>query len=82
MGIITEEDMPDVKLNMMADPVMASVVNGVVTPVEDDADVDNNTSIPGGDVINKAPSFVQELLAKLFEILSSLFQFLPVGEVM
>ncbi|MBO5065190.1 MAG: VWA domain-containing protein [Clostridia bacterium] len=82
MGIVTEEDMQDAKEYMMAAPVRATVVNGVVTPVEDDADVDNNTTIPGGDVINKAPSFVQELLAKLFDILSQIFTFLPVGEVL
>ncbi len=83
MGLVTEEDMQDAKSYMMADPVRANVVNGVVTPVEDDdADVDNNTSIPGGDVIGNAPSFVQELLAKLFDILSQIFTFLPVGEVL
>ena len=79
----TKEDMQDAKEYMMASPVRANVINGVVTPVEDDTtEGDSSTTIPGGDVINKAPSFVQELLAKLFEILSSVFQFLPVGEVM
>ena len=83
MDIVVEEDMQDAKEYMMASPVRANVINGVVTPVEDDTtEGDSSTTIPGGDVINKAPSFVQELLAKLFEILSSVFQFLPVGEVM
>ncbi len=83
MTTVTEEDMQDAKAYMMADPVRATVVNGVVTPVEDDdANVDNSTSIPGGDVIGNAPSFVQELLAKLFDILSQIFTFLPVGEVL
>ena len=83
MGVVVEEDMQDAKEYMMASPVRANVINGVVTPVEDDTtEGDSSTTIPGGDVVNKAPSFVQELLAKLFEILSSVFQFLPVGEVM
>ena len=86
MGVVVEEDMQDAKEYMMASPVRANVVNGVVTPVTDgdtaapDTD-DGNVNIPGGDVIGNAPEFVQQLIAKLFEILASMFDFLPVKEV-
>ena len=82
MEIVTEEDMQGAKEYMMASPVRANVVNGVVTPVDDTESDDGSVALPDNDVINKAPSFVQELLAKLFEILASIFSFLPVGEVM
>ena len=84
--VVEESALEYAALSMSADPVRANVVNGVVTPVTDGGDTtepDNgNVNIPGSDVVNKAPSFVQELIAKLFEILSQIFSFLPVGEVM
>ena len=83
--VVEESALEYAALSMSADPVRANVVNGVVTPVTDGdtTEPDNgNVSIPGSDVVNKAPSFVQELIAKLFEILSQIFSFLPVGEVM
>ncbi|MBO5065772.1 MAG: VWA domain-containing protein [Clostridia bacterium] len=84
IATIEESELEYAAMMMASSPVRANVVNGVVTPVTDDATEpdDGNTSIPGGDVIGNAPSFVQELLAKLFEILSQVFTFLPVGEVM
>ena len=83
--VVEESDLEEAAMYMAADPVRANVVNGVVTPVTagDTTEPDNgNVNIPGSDVVNKAPSFVQELIAKLFEILSQIFSFLPVGEVM
>ena len=83
--VVEESDLEEAAMYMSADPVRANVVNGVVTPVADGdtTEPDNgNVNIPGSDVVNKAPSFVQELIAKLFEILSQIFSFLPVGEVM
>ena len=86
VAVVEESDLEEAAMYMSADPVRANVVNGVVTPVTDGGDTtepDNgNVNIPGSDVVNKAPSFVQELIAKLFEILSQIFSFLPVGEVM
>ena len=85
VAVVEESDLEEAAMYMSADPVRANVVNGVVTPVADGdtTEPDNgNVNIPGSDVVNKAPSFVQELIAKLFEILSQIFSFLPVGEVM
>ncbi len=85
IATIEESELEYAAMMMASSPVKANVVNGVVTPVTDDDATepdDGNTSIPGGDIIGSAPSFVQELLAKLFEILSQVFAFLPVGEVM
>ncbi len=85
IATIEESELEYAAMMMASSPVKANVVNGVVTPVTDDDATepdDGNTSIPGGDVIGSAPTFVQELLAKLFEILSQIFAFLPAGEVM
>ena len=83
--LVEEEALEYAALSMAASPVMANVVNGVVTPATEDDTTepdDGTITIPGGDVINKAPDFVQQLIAKVFEILSQIFSFLPVGEVM
>ncbi len=92
MEVVTEEDMGEAKESFMASPVRADVINGVVTPiVEDDTtepDIggDNTT----GDDTNEpenggstgSGSFIEQLIAMIMEIIKSLFNFLPVGEVM
>ena len=82
---------------MMAAPATrAEVVNGVVTPVvEDDTNVDNggdnttgddntgsDTTEPENGGSTGSGSFIEQLIAMIMEILRSLFNFLPVGEVM
>ena len=83
---VEEAVLEEAALMMAADPVKANVVNGVVTPVTDgdetQPDTDDSTNIPGSDVIGNAPAFVQQLIAKIFEILAEMFNFLPVKEVM
>lgn len=97
MEIVTEEDMGEAKESMMAAPVRANIIDGVVTPiVEDDTtepDVggDDNTTGDNTGSDNIEPdnggstgsgSFIEQLIAMIIEIIMSLFNFLPAGEVM
>ncbi len=91
MTTVTEEDMSDAKVSLMAAPERAEVLNGVVTPVvEDDANEpgndgdtttgdDTNTNEPD---IGGSTSFIEQLIAMIIDFIMSLFNFLPVGEVM
>ncbi len=96
MEIVTEEDMGEAKEAFAATPVRARVVNGVVTTVaeNDDTNIDNGgNNTTGGDTgsDNLEPdnstttgttSFLEQLIAMIIEIIMSIFDFLPVGEVM
>ena len=98
MDVITEEDMDDAKISLMAAPTRAEVLNGVVTPiVEDDAtepdngddnvaDDDNvagdDTNTPDNGGSTGATSFIEQLIAMIIDFIMSLFNFSPVGEVM
>ena len=94
MEIVTEEDMDEAKEAFAAAPVRATVVNGVVTPiVEDDTtepDIGGGDNTTGGDTgiepdiggATGTTSFIEQLIAMIIEIIMSIFDFLPVGEVM
>ena len=98
MGVITEEDMDDAKISLMAAPTRAEVLNGVVTPVvEDDATEPDNgddnvtgddnvagddTNTPDNGGSTGATSFIEQLIAMIIDFIMSLFNFSPVGEVM
>ena len=96
MEIVTEEDMGEAKESMNAAPVRANVINGVVTPiVEDDVtEPDTGDDTIGGDngatepdngdsgSTNGSMSFIEQLIQMIIELIQSLFNFLPVGEVM
>ncbi len=84
MTTVTEEDMDEAYALMSAPSQRADVVNGVVTPVvEDDATEpgDDNTSGDNSGATGSG-SFIEQLIAMIIELIESLFNFLPVGEVM
>ena len=64
---------------MTAPAERAEVVNGVVTPVAEDTDTEVDTEVDTG---SSKLSFIEQIIAKIMELLSSIFQFLPIGEVM
>ena len=93
---LEDADLSETAVVMMEEPVMAEVVNGVVTPiVDDDTDVDNGgDDVIGGDDVTggddntdnnggstSTPSFLEQLFAMIMQVLSRIFEFLPVGEV-
>ena len=81
---LEESALEKAALSMAADPVEAEVVNGVVTPVEEDTDTDTDVGTDtdtDGDTGSSNLSFIEQIIAKIMEFLSSIFQFLPVGEV-
>lgn len=83
MTTVTEEDMPEVKASMEVESVRADVINGVVTPVvEDDTTTPDGGDDTTGNDTTTGGSFIEQLIAMIMEILKSLFNFLPVGEVM
>ena len=96
MNLVTADDMDSAIALMNAPAEKAEVINGVVTPIvedtDNDTDVDNgtdndtdtdneNTGDAGSDSGSSNLSFIEQLIAMIMEILSSIFQFLPVGGV-
>lgn len=87
---ITSEDMDMAYSLMTAEAERADVINGVVTPVvEDDTTGDDAVTDDGAtgddttdDSSTGSMSFIEQLIAMIMEIIQSLFNFLPVGEVM
>ena len=88
--VLEEADLHEAAMFMAAPSQKAEVVNGVVVPVAeetpdagDDTTGDNGSTGGSSDItIPGAPSFVSELIAKIMEIISKIFGFLPVGGAM
>ncbi len=79
---LDEQDLSDAAAIMMEEPVTAEVVNGVVTPVVEDTETDTETDTDNGSGSGSSNlSFFEQIIAKIMEILSSIFKFIPVGEV-
>ncbi|MBO5462019.1 MAG: hypothetical protein J6A49_01775, partial [Clostridia bacterium] len=76
MTMVTADDMDDAYALMTAPAERAEVINGVVTPVVEDTDTDTDNT--GSSNL----SFIEQIIAKIIELLSSIFKFIPVGEVM
>ena len=92
MNLVTADDMDSAIALMNAPAEKAEVINGVVTPIvedtDNDTDVDNGTDNDTdtgnentGDAGSSNLSFIEQIIAKIMELLSSIFKFLPVGEV-
>ena len=79
MNLVCAEDMNSAYALMTAPAERAEVVNGVVTPVAEDTDTEVDTEVDTG---SSKLSFIEQIIAKIMELLSSIFQFLPIGEVM
>ncbi len=80
----TSDDMAAAYTLMTSESVSADVVNGVVTPVVEDTDTDTDVDTDtetDNDTGSSNLSFIEQIIAKIMEILSSIFQFLPVGGV-
>ncbi len=88
VATFTSDDMAAAYTLMTAEPVRADVVNGIVTPVVEDTDTDtdvdngtDNDTENDNDTGSSNLSFIEQIIAMIMEILSSIFQFLPVGGV-
>ena len=88
VAIVEEGDLEEAALFMTAPAERAEVVNGVVTPVVEDTDTDtdvdngtDNDTENDNDAGSSNLSFIEQIIAMIMEILSSIFQFLPVGGV-
>jgi hypothetical protein len=84
IGVISEEDMTIAHNYMMASPTRANVVNGVVTiktetntPENGENNENNENDInDSNDIsVDSSLSFIKELIAKIFELLSKMFTF-------
>ena len=87
--ILEEEALEYAMLSMAAPIERAEVIDGVVTPIEDETTPDDTTTPDSGDDNISGDSgntgtgsFIEQLIAMIIELISSIFSFLPVGGVM
>ncbi len=83
-AIIEEEDLANAAMFMMEEPTQAEVVNGVVTPVEDETDTETDTDTDAGTDSGSTSSplsFIEQIIAMIMAIFESIFKMSPLGEV-
>jgi hypothetical protein len=81
---LEEKDLQQAAMFMAAPIERAEVIDGVVTPIEDETTPDDTTTPDSGDdnTSGDSGSFIEQLISMIVELIKSIFTFLPAGEVM